>query len=274
MRWFILLFLPLSLASADPGLSYLGLCAKGWNCKGTIQSFHRVDSITIGWLENTFSRDCRCGERILRQDKPVTLRVHLTNSPCLRNNRCGSYEVFAGETVASANRKVLRRNRRLLTKYRQVVNRFKRRLERATTPVACYVSPCLECDLSNKARRVLHSITARMLPDCVLVDSVYRKKCLPGVICEKHGVTPRFDQGQQCITDLDGIDGRETNLAVFKAYSKPCLMSFYWDYRYNCIRRGYFVDPRRRDCHYSTKELKDTGGVLCQLSSSQLCDTL
>jgi hypothetical protein len=100
VRWFILLFLPLSLASADPGLSYLGLCAKGWNCKGTIQSFHRVDSITTGWLENTFSRDCRCGERILRQDKPVTLRVHLTNSPCLRNNRCGSYEVFAGETVA------------------------------------------------------------------------------------------------------------------------------------------------------------------------------
>ena len=126
MRWFILLFLPLYVAKAEAGLSYLGLCAKEWNCKGTIASYNRVEQINIGWLENTFARDCRCAKQILNQDKPVTLRVHLTNSPCLRKNRCGSYEVFAGETVASASKKIARRNRRLLTKYRAVVKRFKR----------------------------------------------------------------------------------------------------------------------------------------------------
>jgi hypothetical protein len=274
MRWFILLFLPLYVANAEAGLSYLGLCAKGWNCKGTIASYNRVEQINIGWLENTFARDCRCAKQILNQDKPVTLRVHLTNSPCLRNNRCGSYEVFAGETVASASKKIARRNRRLLTKYRAVVKRFKKRLDNAKAPVACYVSPCLECDLSAKARRVLFTLTARLLPRCTLVDSVYRRRCLEGYICEKHGQMPVFDEGQQCIADLDGVDGKTTNLPVFKSYTKQCLMRYYWEYAYNCIRRGIFVDPRKRDCHYSSKYLRKQGGVLCHLSYNQSCDML
>lgn len=274
MKWFILLFLPLWSASGEAGLSYLGLCAKGWNCKGTIESFQSQNTITTGWLENTFAKGCRCGERLLNQHKPINLRVHFTNSPCLRNRRCGSYEVFAGETVASANRKVRKRNRRIMTKYRRVVMRFKRRLDNAKAHVACYVSPCLECDLSAKARRVLHSYTSRLLPACVLVDSVYRKRCLKGVICEKHGVTPRFKPGQQCIADLDGVDGRETNLTVYKHATKQCLMRYYWDLRYNCIRNANFVDPRKRDCHYSSSELIKTGGLLCQLSFNQSCGTL
>lgn len=274
MRWFILLFLPLYVANAEAGLSYLGLCAKGWNCKATIESFDSQSTITTGWLENTFAKGCKCGERILNQHKPINLRVHFTNSPCLRNRRCGSYEVFAGETVASADRKVRKRNRRIMTKYRRVVMRFKKRLDNAKGQVACYVSPCLECDLSTKARRVLHSFTARLLPRCVLVDSVYRKRCMAGVICEKHGDMPRFKPGQQCIADLDGVDGRKVNMPVYMSYTKQCFMRYYWDLRYNCIRSSNFVDPRKRDCHYSNSELIRTGDKLCQLSSNQLCDTL
>jgi hypothetical protein len=273
VRWFFLLLLLPRLADADAGLSYLGLCSPEWNCKATIKSFDSVDTIYTGWLENTFAKGCRCGERLLRQKKPVVLRVHLTNSPCLRNGRCGSYEVFAGETVKSASKKIVKRNRRLVTKYRRVVKRFKRRLDNATAPISCYVSPCLECDLSGAARRLLHSYTARLLPDCALVDSVYRRRCLKNTICEKHGSTPSF-KDDNCIGDLDGEDGRVTNLAVFKDYTKQCLFRHYWEPMYNCIRRGYFVDPRKRDCKYSSREIIKRGGVLCHLSFNQSCDTL
>ena len=85
---------------------------------------------------------------------------------------------------------------------------------------------------------------------------------------------PVFDEGQQCIADLDGVDGKTTNLRVFKSYTKQCLMRYYWEYAYNCIRRGYFVDPRKRDCHYSSKYRRKQGGVLCHLSYNQSCDML
>jgi hypothetical protein len=258
-------------AHAEAGLSYLGLCSPSWNCSESLRAFNGRDRIVTGWLENTFAKDCRCGERILKSERAKTIRVNIVNSPCLRNRRCGKYEVFSGETITSANRKVARRDRKLLRKYRAVLMRFRNRLSQAKGEVACYVAPCLECDLGASARRVLLNIVRRRLPGCVPVDSVIGGRCLAGTVCERHGPNPRL--AAPCIADLDGINGNAVNLEQFGRRVSTCDVRYYWEPAYNCIRSNSFVDPRSRDCRYSKETYRRAKRKLCSLSLDQSSGT-
>lgn len=263
MRMLLVVLLFTQYAHAEAGLSYLGLCSPSWNCSKSLKAFAKKDRIVTGWLENTFARDCRCGERILKLDKPKTLRINLVNSPCLRNRRCGPYEVFAGETIESANRKISQKNRVLLNKYRATVKRLRARLQNAKGELACYVAPCLECDLGVSARRVFFNIVRRYIPTCVPVDSVLRGRCLDGLVCERHGENPQLHA--PCIADLDGKDGREVNLADYKRRVANCDLRYYWEPAYNCLRSQSFVDPRVRDCRYSRETFTRARRKLCSL---------
>lgn len=236
-----------SVARAEVGLSYLALCHKGWPCARSLSAFDGLEVVRTGWLEHSFGADCRCADRLLRDTRPKEIRVHLTNGPCLRNQRCGKYEVFAGETIASANRKVKRGDRRLITRFVRVAQKFRRRIAE-TSNLTCYASPMLESDLDEKARTVLHNISRSILPQCNPVDSPHRRPCLKDAICEKHGSNP--GALPPCIADLDGESVEKVSVPSFLRKTKSCDISFVWSLGLNCNSHHSqaFIDPRERIC--------------------------
>lgn len=250
--------------------SFLAMCHKDWNCKATKRLYAGQDEIITGWLENTFAPDCKCADELLSDSRKKVVRIHLINSPCMRNKRCGRYEVLYKETAASASRKVLRGDKRFLAKFDAVLERAARRLEKSKGDLQCYISPCLECDLNERARRHLAVRVSRRLPDCILVDSPHRQRCIPGTVCEKHGNNP--DLSRSCIVDLDGTDGATINVQRFARRYRSCDIRYYWEPWMNC-NRGSFVDPRRRNCRYGSEMFSYTKGILCQYfyPSSDIC---
>ena len=270
MRILIVLFAFMATAQAQ-GVSYTGLCNPTWDCKAVKATWKGQDTIITGWLEQSFGRACKCADELLRSPKDKVIRVHFINSPCLRNRRCGPQEVLAGETVESASRKVVRRNSRIIRKYLAVVKRFKRRLEQSKGNLQCYVSACLECDLSGAARRVLNSFLPRYLPGCNIVDNPLRKKCLPNTICEKHGSNPKLSA--PCIADLDGEDGKEVDLKQYYRQTRQCDIRFYWEPKLNCLDPSLrFQDPIERNCRTNKSELYRIGKKTCCSLSHPLSD--
>lgn len=237
-----------SQASAAPALSYLGLCQKSWPCEKSIAAFKGQSVIRTGWLELTFGTKCPCAERLLNDPRRKEIRVHLSNGPCLRNKRCGPYEVFYGETIASANRKVKAGDKKLLDKFVAVAKQLDGRLSKSRGELTCYVSPMLESDLDGKARRILHNLTRSVLPGCSLVDNPHRRACLPNTVCEYHGAAPRVQS--PCIADMDGAPAEETSVSKFLRSTKRCDQSHIWGLGFNCNKElgGKFVDPRKRNC--------------------------
>jgi hypothetical protein len=264
IRALVVLLLTATNAIAEAGPSFLGVCAPTWNCTATLKMYEGKPTVVTGWLENTFAADCQCGERILQLDAPKIGRWHIANSPCLRNRRCGKYEIFAGLSVERANRKIDRRDAALLKKFRTVTLRLKRRLEAARGGLTCYVSPCLECDLRDNGRRTLGAIISRFLPDCTIVDSPHRRECLAGSVCELHGTAPKFSG--PCIADLDGVDGKVVDLRAYKRATLNCDLRYYWEFWHNCNRGGAFIDPRARDCRYPQRKFTETDKKVWRLS--------
>ena len=272
MKLVLLLILLVSIqapkATAAPSL--LGMCHKDWDCDATVRLYDGQESIVAGWLENTFGSSCPCADRLLQDPRKKVVRVHLINSPCMRNKRCGRYEVLYKETAASASRKVKRGDKRFMSKFNQILQTFKSRLEQSVGEVECYVSPCLECDLYEESRRILADTVSAALPNCSIVDNPYRRKCLSSYTCEKHGENPRIPK--PCIVDLDGTDGSTIDLKKWVEQYKECTLTYYWEPWMNC-NRGEFIDPRRRNCKYDDSIFDALKGTLCQYfyPSSDIC---
>lgn len=265
MRWLLILMLMTGQAHAAPSL--LGICHKDFNCTGVNDLYRGMSQVRISWLEKTFGDDCPCLNKLLNDSRPKIIRAHLMNSPCMRNKRCGRYEPLWGYTAASGSRAVQLPRSRLRRRFNRILEQFKRRID--GKELTCYVSPCLECDLYEPARRLLADIVSAALPSCNLVDNPYRRRCLRGLTCEKHGTNPIISA--PCIVDLDGIDGADVDLKKWLEQYKHCDLSFYWELWMNCIR-SEFIDPRKRDCKYPAQTFSDTRIRLCQ-SYSQLYDT-
>lgn len=254
-RFYLTLILALvstcSLSSADTiAPSYLAICQKTWPCAESLSVFDGQREIRTGWLMQTFADNCPCARKVLHDPRPKVIRIHLANSACLRNGRCGRYEVFAGETVASATKKIIAQDKVLLSKFRRVTRRTKRLLNEAKGSLQCYISPCLECDLNERARKILGSITHVLLPNCNLVDSVVHRPCLRGYICEKHGPLPSLNT--PCISDLDGSDFEVEDTEGFLQSTSQCLLRFVWGLPMNCNKNftDPFIDPRKRICKW------------------------
>jgi hypothetical protein len=212
--------------------------------------FQGQQVIRVGWLEQTFGERCPCADKILQDQRPKEIRVHIANGPCLRNRRCGRYEIFYGQTIASANRRVVKGNKLLLGKFHKVLDRLAARLAASRGPLTCYVSAVLESDLNEKARSILYRLTANRLPDCVVVDNPLRGKCIRGAVCERHGQYPGLDR--PCIADLDGEAGEKISRPHFLERTRGCDLSFLWSPRMNCngFDTSVFIDPRKRNCAY------------------------
>ena len=272
-KWIVCFIASSFIAQTHATPSFLGLCHPEWNCNQTLKTLSG-DVIKTGWLENTFGSRCKCADRLLQDARDKILRVHLVNSPCMRNNRCGRYELLYKETARSASNKIIRGNRRILQKFRRTVLRLKRRIDRAKGNVKLYVSPCLECDLNGRARRSLLSIVAGIMPSAILVDNPYRQRCIRGVVCEKHGINPKLSA--PCIVDLDGVDGGVVDIKSWLQRYSHCELQYYWNYEMNCIR-GSFIDPRKRQCKYGSDYFDNLRRTLCQYYSdlwSDICSPL
>ena len=243
MRFLLALLLP-SVVYAQIGSSYLAMCHPKWPCKESLVALRKP--LVTGWLEETFGRRCLCADRLLNRPGPKIVRVHLLNSPCLRNQRCGRYEAFHGMSIAKANRLVAKQDAKLMAKIDAIMQRASRRLAKARQPLTCYVSTCLECDLKYGQRRILAKMAAAYFPKCTLVDNPVRGRCLSGFVCEKHGPKPNLKI--PCIADLDGIAAESINVKDYLERTRHCEVRYLWTHAYNCIAGSKFVDPRRRDC--------------------------
>lgn len=245
MRLVLILILLVSIAprhTRAEGLSYLGMCNKTWNCDRTLK---RWRGEPFGWLENSFGSECACVDRMLATEKRKVIRVHLLNGPCMRNRRCGRHEAFYGYTAASASRAIVRGRGRVVKRFSAILERTKERLSRANGKVTCYVSPCLECDLYDRARVRLANLVSAALPNCNLVDSPHSGSCLRGTVCEGHGENPSVSV--PCIVDLDGKSAAEVDLNKWVAKYGSCDLRFIWYPWMNCIG-SRFVDPIKRKC--------------------------
>ena len=261
---FILLLLAF-IANAEAQVSYLGLCNKTWDCQAIVSSFDTRPIIT-GWLENSFGRECQCANKLLATSNSKVIRVHLINSPCLRNKRCQRHDVLYGHTKASANRAMANLRSPTFRKFNQIVSRFKRRLEMSKGDLSCYVSPCLECDLNAKARTNMLNHLHDVLPSCVLVDNPYLQPCLAGYMCEGHGIRPKVSR--PCIADLDGSEAKSTvDLVEFAEKTKDCDIRFYWSAWMNC-NNGTFIRPTDRICSASYQLMNEVRRLAWNLLSS------
>jgi hypothetical protein len=266
MKWLLIALFSINTAYAAPSL--LGICHKDFPCKQVNNLYQGLNQVELSWLETTFNEQCPCVDSLLNDPRRKIIRAHLIQSPCMRNKRCGRYEALWGYTAASGSRAALNPNSRLRKRFNKVVSQFKARV--TGKELTCYVSPCLECDLYEPARKVLASVVSAALPSCNIVDNPYRRKCLPGYTCEQHGVNPKLTA--PCIVDLDGIDGSTVDIKAWVARYKHCDLTYYWEPWMNCIR-GKFVDPRSRNCKYPASTFEGTKGVLCQYfyQSSDIC---
>lgn len=266
MRAALVVLMLLLSAEAWAAPSLLALCHKDFNCAGVKRLYREQETLVVSYLENTFGTTCKCLNTLLDDPRPKIIRAHLIQSPCMRNKRCGRYEALWGYTVASANRAARNPKSRLRKRFNVILEQFKQRLEGRN--VTCYVSPCLECDLHETARKTLANLVSAAVPSCNLVDNPYRRKCLPGMVCEKHGLNPILSR--PCIVDLDGYDGSLVNARKWMAKYSHCDLRYYWEPWMNCIR-GEFVDPRKRDCKYDNSIFE---GALCRSfwpQSSDIC---
>lgn len=256
-----------SKAIAAPSL--LAVCHKDWDCNATVKLYSGFQTMELGWLEETFASDCKCADRLLQDARAKVVRVHLMNSPCMRNKRCGRYEPLWGYNKVSASRAVHVPKSRLNRRFNKVLAKTAERLEKAKN-LTCFVSPCLECDLNGRARRALADRVFVALPWCILVDSPYQQGCLRGSVCESHGGSPRVVA--PCIVDMDGTDGAVLDVNKWARRSRDCELRYYWEPWMNCIR-GKFIDPRSRDCKFNSSYFERTKKILCQsfYQSSDIC---
>ena len=266
-RYFVILSLALTITCSSAraqnvALSYLGMCHPKWQCEKSIQAFDGLPVIRFGWLEPTFGEQCPCVDKLLQDERPKEVRLHIANGPCLRNKRCGRYEVFAGETIGSAQRGVRAAKPAIIRKYVRILDRLRSRLAKSRGALTCYVSPVLESDFDGRTRKINHSLTASYLPSCTLVDNPLRGNCIRGVVCERHGPNPGLTS--PCIADLDGIDANEISVPKFLRNTKACDMSFVWSVGLNC--NGHhsqtFIDPRKRDCVQTGADIEALTGWL------------
>lgn len=254
MRLFLILSLFVSsLAFASPlqAPSYIGMCNDNFPCDEALKVLENSRTKAIGYLADSFGHECSCVRQFLSLPGGKYVRVHLANGTCFpeRGRRCGKFDVFYKETKKSAQRKLERRDQKLLRRYRASILRTKSLLGEPREDLTLRYSLCLECPISDRARKVLLREALRYLPKDSIVDSPLRHECLPGLICEKHGDSMRYARGQRCISDTDGITLFDANLERLNRNSKQCEAIFYWTFGFNLLPYKYtgdFISPYRR----------------------------
>jgi hypothetical protein len=235
-----------ALAEPIQGASYIGICNPNFPCKKALQNVSAV-----GYLADSFGHRCQCVQRFLTNPGMKYLRVHLSNGTCFpeRNRRCGKYDVFRGETLETAEQKLIKKDPKLLGRFEASILRTKRLLALSDANTTIRYSLSMEAPFSNKARLSLLEIAKKHLPEEALVDSVLSQRCLKGLICEKHGDSMRYAATQRCISDTDGLSLFDADIDKLRNRSKQCEAIFYWSMGFNLLKYGHkgsFIYPYKR----------------------------
>jgi hypothetical protein len=243
-------YAPTASLAGRVGLSVIGLLSPHYQCDEVVRAFGEAP-IVFGYLERTFGDDRRCLDRLLDHPRFAAVRVHLFNGPCVRNRRCGAYEVLAGETAESLDRKLASGDSALLGKLRAEMERVKAALAPHVRQGKRYaMSGILEHDVKSAtgARRVMDMARAVFGPlGFRMVNNPHTGAAEVGQrITERHGDRPSL--AAPCIADLDG-----TEVSRFDEYAnryRHCAMVLGWNNEMNCLADGEpFSDPRsRRRC--------------------------
>jgi len=251
----IILLLMITAVYGEPrnGASFIGICSPKFPCAPALNSLEGSDK-SIGYLAGTFGWKCDCMDRaIQRFGQSLYVRVHVVNGTCFpsRGRYCPKGEFFYGLSSQRADELLRKRDPKLLRRYRSLI-----KLTDRQTTGAGFVrfSTCLECNISNAARRQMLNQLKRVLGNHrgPFVDNPLGYSCLAGTICEKHGISPKFNEGQSCIIDNDGAPLSVDNIRQFQKSSRQCEARFVWLSGFNLLPpRGFkgrddYVPPRRR----------------------------
>ncbi len=248
-----ILFIPFLANAEIQGVSDLGLCHPQYNFKGLREQFKGSPVIATGFLDNTFNpKGCPNLDRLLRLKKKIILRIHVINSPGLRNKRLEPHEIHAGVSRSKLDSQVRKLHPAFVSKYAARLNALNAQLSKRQGNIQLLVSPCLECDLSKPARMNLLMLTNLHMPNAILVDNPLKGSCVSGVLCERHGDTKSGD-----ILDLDGISLSEVNINLWRKKTKAKYLRLAWQPCNNGLKKGQeWVPPTKRKNFCNQKQIQ------------------
>lgn len=244
---------PLQGFSQVRGISELGFCHPRVEYKKFAEQFVKQKRIVTGWLDNTFNpHGCPNAIKLMKAKRPVILRIHILNFPGLRNKRLEKHEVHYGYSREKLDSAIRHKNQKIIGKYVDRLNKLKKLVETRKGALTLYVSPCLECDLSKAARKILSQVTLSVLPQAYLVDNPSKGSCLKNSICERHG-----DRTDGDILDLDGLPLYSANIPKWVKHSPNAMIRFGWLPCNNGLGLGPWVPPTKR-AHFCDEEERKT----------------
>jgi hypothetical protein len=226
------------------GVSYIGLCHPRVSGADVLRVYDGTETINIHFLVRTFNPSgCPAFEAIAADPRPMVLHLSLINGPGLRNRRLQKYEFLRGMTVRTADAAIIRRSPKVLGQMEIAIAEAKRLVElRGDRTTVLRIKPVLESNFSPKARRTLSGMVKRAFPSAEIIDNPLGSKCLPGYLCETHGMDTSGD-----ILDLDGLDYEEANRQKWEREGRQKVGMFIWKYCNNGFKRGdRWVPPLRR----------------------------
>ena len=249
-----LLLFPGASRGDNFGASYLAMCSRFWPCEESLDALRGSSVRRVGWLARTFGSECGCPRKFLALPGPKAVRVHLANGTCFpeRGRRCMRGELFHGETIRSAERKVRHRAPGILRRFRRNLENVKKTLALADRETEILLSPCLECPLSSAAREVLFGEARAAfptLPPPSFVDNPLQGPCLPETTCEVHGAAAKCPREGRCVIDTDGDDILKVEPRAFMRTARRADIAFLWTPGFNLLdrdKRGFQPPGRRK----------------------------
>lgn len=231
------------------------------------KSLEGVENYSVAVLWTTFGNKLSNLEKELSDPHVKGIEVHLINGSCLKNNRCGKYEVVTGNH-ADFQKKVRKKNEALKNKIQVAAAKAALFLNAHVRPdQKKYISPILETRLRREEWQTVAEWIKPYFDGWTFVWNPEGGS--PGLpqppaeVSEGHGPTPKFSS--RCIANNDGSAPPDGDYAGFLRKYSNCELACAWAGNDNCINRGQvgFIDPRKRDCK-DTAEFKAMGVGLRQ----------
>lgn len=200
----------------------------------------------LGVLHWTFGSDTSRLRSYLNRVEPQTVRVHLINTTCVRNQNCGTYEIGYGYTIKTFDSAVRNKKKDILTFVSQATKVYEE-LSAKYPDTRFLISPALEHNLSQKAWRVLADTVLEVWPTVRLVNSpldTSRGERYRGAWLEGHGP---YSSTEVEINSLDGVDATDIAIGSWLKRFNKIKVLYVWSRSYNCRNQGPFEDPRKRD---------------------------
>lgn len=256
-------------------------------CQKLFDRFKGINSITLGYLFNTFGNDNSCLNRFIADPRLETLKIYLINESCHRANRCGSYEFLHPIKSPSEYDSLLKRqDEDLKRRFFDYVKPVQEVISRVPTNVDVVIVPGQETNVSPQAFRTLAKWSREAFPGKRINFNPIKPGGFSestGDIYEQHNLYPQVSA--PCMVSLDGSDinfeftkGRKSIWAKqaekdpnfpknffntsaplqawIEQYANTCETAELWVLEDNCNGdKLEFVDPRKRTCSTNKVEV-------------------